>query len=103
MDQANRVMIYKIKSWASSIMGPSRVVFYEVKNWVSSIMGTSLITMVMNMWGARRSLRMFALLSANPWVNVPQNLTSHVHVQDGVLLTRQNNFPCQLQRAISQH
>ena len=44
MDQANRVMIYKIKSWASSIMGPSRVVFYEVKNWVSSIMGTSLIT-----------------------------------------------------------
>ena len=31
------MMIYKVKNWASSIMGPGRVVLYEVGNWVSSI------------------------------------------------------------------
>ena len=31
------MMIYKVKNWANSIMGPSRVVLYKVKKWVSSI------------------------------------------------------------------
>ena len=100
------MMIYKVKNWPSSIMGPSGVVLYEVGNWVSSITGPSLMTRVRWMLGAMRSppmLTPFELLFANPLVNVTQNLLSHVHVQGGALLTRQTNFPCLLQKATSQH
>ena len=47
------MMIYKMKIWASSIMGPSRMVFYKVKNWVSSVTGHSMMTMMIRKWGAR--------------------------------------------------
>ena len=52
LDQAIRMINYKMKSRASSIMGSSRVVSYKVKNWVSS----SLMTIVMRMRGDRRFL-----------------------------------------------
>ena len=37
------MVLYDMKNWASSIMGPSRVVFYKVKNWVSSFTGPSMM------------------------------------------------------------
>ena len=52
LDQAIRMINYKMKSRASSIMGSSRVVSYKVKNWVSS----SLMTIVMRMRGDRMFL-----------------------------------------------
>ena len=49
------MVLYDMKNWASSIMGPSRVVFYKVKNWVSSFTGPSMMMCVKWMAGPRHS------------------------------------------------
>ena len=72
------MVLYDMKNWASSIMGPSRVVFYKVKNWASSFTGPSTMMCVKWMSGATP----FKLLSANlKYVQVKIYTTDQIPAQ----------------------
>ena len=90
------MVLYDMKNWASSIMGPSRVVFYKVKNWASSFTGPSTMMCVKWMSGATP----FKLLSANPMVNVTLNVLSHAPVQaEFCRPTRQTSLACTITKS----
>ena len=60
LDEAMKTVFYKLKNWASSIMGPSMLVIYKLKNWTSSIVGPSRVIWVRRMAVANRRKLLFS-------------------------------------------